>query len=163
MGHRKVKLPLPIRWAIAVSTLFLLFWLAPGLVFWMLMPQHSTDEVARVPSPNGMVDAVVIETNGGATTSYGYEVYLTLPKGQVNDRPVASLYGAERSDHAWGITLQWVSAEKLSVQYLSAKSTQLNEPSPVVGSQRVQVVLESNRPDANAPQGNMVDSARKSP
>ncbi len=29
------------------------------------------DEVARVASPSGKVDAVVVETNGGATTSFG--------------------------------------------------------------------------------------------
>ncbi|XVJ70718.1 MAG: hypothetical protein HEQ39_14670 [Rhizobacter sp.] len=129
----------------------------------MLMHEHSADEVARMPSPNEMVDAVVIETNGGATTSYGYEVYLTAPKKKVKGQPVASLYGATRSDKAWGINLQWVSSEKLSVQYLSAKSTQLNEPNAAIGTQQVHVVLESNRPDPNAPQGSMLDNIRKNP
>ena len=32
----------------------------------------SRDEVARVASPYGGVEAVLIETNGGATTSFGY-------------------------------------------------------------------------------------------
>ena len=34
----------------------------------------SEDEVARVTSPDGRVEAVLIETNGGATTSFGYKV-----------------------------------------------------------------------------------------
>jgi hypothetical protein len=40
----------------------------------------SRDEVARVASPDGRVEAVLIETNGGATTSFGYEVHVVFGK-----------------------------------------------------------------------------------
>src|SRR6267142_6719220 len=69
-----------------------------GLMEW------SFDEVARVPHPNANVDAVLVETNGGATTSFGYEVFI-FPRGQKpkrSDHAVASLYGAGRNDHAYG-------------------------------------------------------------
>jgi len=36
--------------------------------------------VQRATSPDGAVDAVVVEVNGGATTAFVYEVYL-VPKG----------------------------------------------------------------------------------
>ena len=36
----------------------------------------SGDEVARVPAPSAQVDAVLLEWNGGATTSFGYEVFI---------------------------------------------------------------------------------------
>ena len=59
----------------------------------------SRDEVARVGSPDGRVEAVLIETNGGATTSFVYEVHV-VPKGWPASNEVAWLYGAGRSEHA---------------------------------------------------------------
>jgi hypothetical protein len=46
-----------------------------GLIFFVSgchshIPHASADEVARVTSPNGLVDAVLTESNGGATTSF---------------------------------------------------------------------------------------------
>ncbi len=58
--------------------------------------EWSFDEVARASNSNANVDAVLVETNGGATTSFGYEVFV-LPRGQKpkrSDHVVASLYGA---------------------------------------------------------------------
>ena len=43
--------------------------------------EWSFDEVARVLHPQANVDAVLVETNGGATTSFGYEVFV-LSRGQ---------------------------------------------------------------------------------
>ncbi len=40
----------------------------------------SSYQVAHVSSPNGSLEAVLTETNGGATTSFGYEVSVG-PKG----------------------------------------------------------------------------------
>ncbi|HEU4924800.1 MAG TPA: hypothetical protein VFT23_17200 [Burkholderiales bacterium] len=34
------------------------------------------DEVARVPPPDKQLDAVLVESNGGATTSFWYDVYV---------------------------------------------------------------------------------------
>ena len=36
----------------------------------------SKDEVARSAAPSGDVDGIIVETNGGATTSFGYEVHV---------------------------------------------------------------------------------------
>ena len=36
----------------------------------------ARDQVNSAPSPDGEVNAVLFETNGGATTSFGYEVEL---------------------------------------------------------------------------------------
>jgi hypothetical protein len=81
------------------------------------------DEVARVPHPNANVDAVLVETNGGATTSFGYEVFI-FPRGQKprrSDHAVVSLYGAGRSDHAYGANLRWAPNDTLVVEYLDAQ------------------------------------------
>jgi hypothetical protein len=37
-------------------------------------PRVSSYEVGRTASPNGSLEAILTETNGGATTSFGYEV-----------------------------------------------------------------------------------------
>jgi hypothetical protein len=50
--------------------------------------QVSRDEVARVAAPGGQVEAVLVETNGGATTSFGYEVHV-VERGGSPDNEVA--------------------------------------------------------------------------
>ncbi|MBL8397465.1 MAG: hypothetical protein JNL84_04855 [Candidatus Accumulibacter sp.] len=71
-------MPRPLKWILwivgglvsfAVGTVLLLAWFFSGLI-----GEPSKDEVARVVSPSGNIDAVLFETNGGATTSFGYEV-----------------------------------------------------------------------------------------
>jgi hypothetical protein len=42
-----------------------------------LIFRPSYDEIVRVTSPNGKYDAVLFESNGGATTSVSYNVYIT--------------------------------------------------------------------------------------
>ena len=58
---------------LVIGSCLLLFALAiyllPGVLFSLGEP--SRDVVSRVPAPNRAVDALVIETNGGATTSFG--------------------------------------------------------------------------------------------
>jgi hypothetical protein len=82
----------------------------------------SSDEVARVRSPTGRLEAVVIETNGGATTSFGYEVYIVpAGSGTWRGREVASFYGAARNDNAYGVNVRWVTVNSLAIEYLQAR------------------------------------------
>src|ERR1700753_1241865 len=55
--------------------------------------EQSSYEVAHLFSPDGSLEASVTETNGGATTSFGYEVSVGV-KGSKTLTHVASLYGA---------------------------------------------------------------------
>jgi hypothetical protein len=77
-----------------------------GIVFVMLalaacFAGVSRDEVARVTSPDGTVDAVLVEVNGGATTSFGYQVFLVQRGGKRSDpSEVAELYEATRNAQA---------------------------------------------------------------
>jgi hypothetical protein len=66
----------------------------------------SHDEVARTWSPNGQVAAILFEENGGATTSFGYEVELGSKNGS-GQKLVAQLYGAQRNEDAYGANLRW--------------------------------------------------------
>src|SRR5947208_1348029 len=77
--------------------------------------ESSFDEVVRVPSPSSRVDAVLVEGNGDATTSFGYYVYVVTSGKAVSrrDGSVANFYGAVRSDSAYGVDLRWESDDRL--------------------------------------------------
>jgi hypothetical protein len=65
------------------------------------MPNGNRNRLgsARVASPDGRVEAVLVETSGGATTSFGYEVHV-VEKGRPAGDRVAWVYGAGRNAQA---------------------------------------------------------------
>ncbi len=117
----------------------------------------SEDEVARVTSPSGRLDAVLVETNGGATTAFGYYAYL-VPRGKDNRRGilVADLYDAGRSNQAAGANLRWGAPSQLLIEYLTAKQERLTRPSVELGADTVTVSLRSGVLDTTAPSGGML-------
>jgi hypothetical protein len=116
--------------------------------------QPSSYEVTHVTSPNGSLEAVLSETNGGATTSFGYEVSVGS-KGAKTLTHVASLYGAVRNEQAYGVNLSWTGDHALRVQYLRAKAVQNVSKSVTVGGQQVEIELQSGIEDPAAPSGGM--------
>jgi hypothetical protein len=117
----------------------------------------SHDEVARVTSPDGTVDAVLVESNGGATTSFWYDVYL-VPHGQhwIRAQSVAWLYGAARSEQAYGVNLIWRGEETLEAQFSQAAQTRLHQSDVTVARHRIKVVLSPGITDSLAPPGGML-------
>lgn len=115
----------------------------------------SRDEVSRVTSPDGGVDALVFETNCGAPCSFGYEVELGT-KGSRHGEQVASLDGATRNGQAWGVNLKWLGPDKLSVEYLRAEDARLLKQTVVVAGRDVSVSLRSGISDPSAPAGGML-------
>jgi len=122
----------------------------------------SEDEVARVTSPSGRLDAVLVETNGGATTSFGYYAYI-VPHGKTYERGprVADLYAAGRSRRAWGANLRWEGPSQLVIEYLTAQQEKLNRPLAVVGQDTIIVSLRSGVLDTTAPGGGMLYNLEK--
>lgn len=121
--------------------------------------EPSWDEVARAPAPSTAVDAVLIETNGGATTSFGYIVYV-VPRGQPAERTdtqsVARLYGAWRSDSAYGVSLTWQDSTHLSLDYLRARNAELQDSLLTVAGHVIRVSLRAGTTDSAAPSGGML-------
>jgi hypothetical protein len=117
----------------------------------------TSDEVARVRSPAGDVEGVVVEVNGGATTSFRHDVYLA-PVGQNihGSRPVAVLGGASRSKQAYGVNLRWISDRALSVEYFEARTAKTAESSVEVGGREIWVALAPGVLDPAAPRGGML-------
>jgi len=102
------------------------------------------------------MDAVVIETDGGATTGFGYEIHIVRheAKPQRGDE-AASLYDAVRSPSAYGVNLAWLSSDKITVQYDVAKIAKLKRADVDIEGDRITVELQSGKPDPYAPAGGM--------
>jgi hypothetical protein len=123
-------------------------------------PRVSSYEVGRTTSPNGRLEAILTETNGGGTTSFGYEVSIGT-KGASNAQRVASLYGAVRNAQAYGVNLSWTDNHTLRIQYLRAKAVQNVISTVNVNGQQVEVTLQSDIEDPNAPAGGMQYNLQK--
>jgi hypothetical protein len=118
----------------------------------------SWDEVERVRSPDGSRDAVLIERNGGATTSFGYEVFVVPHDAPVSDGAagaVASLYAATRNAQAYGANLRWLAADSVAVEYLRAREALLHDGVLNGRPDRLRVVLRAGVEDPQAPSGGM--------
>lgn len=146
-----------------IGTLIVLFVAMGMLLSWQLpdFMKSSRAEVARVVSPNGKIDAVLIETNGGVTTSFGYEVHVLQHGTQVLASPAAYLYGAVRSRSADGANLKWEAADLLTVEFLTAKTKDLSKPSVSVAGEAVRLSLREGIADFSAPPGGMFYNLRK--
>jgi hypothetical protein len=115
----------------------------------------SRDEVLRLTSPDGRVDALLFEKDCGAPCSFGYEVRLAT-KGSRHGEEVASLVGASRNDNAWGVNLKWSGADELSVEYLRAEDARLLKQTVGIAGHNVKVSLRGGIKDPLAPAGGML-------
>ncbi len=124
----------------------------------------SHDEVSRVASSASGLDAVLVETNGGATTSFGYVVYV-VPRGTKpsDGTEVAWLYGAVRNDQAYGANLKWEGRSQLAVEYRDAREAQVRRPRCIIGSDTVTVLLRNGVTDSGAPAGGMLYNLQRIP
>jgi hypothetical protein len=118
-------------------------------------PTFSNDEVARVSSPDGTMDAVLFESNAGATTSFGYEVQLGA-KGVRTGKSVARFYGAVRNSQAYGVDLRWQRNDTLSIEYLTTKAPPRVQDLVDVNGRAVRIVTHSGVEDRSAPAGGML-------
>src|SRR5438128_4475862 len=118
----------------------------------MLLAGCLGSEDARTTSPSGKVDAVLVEASGGATTSFGYKVFV-VPAGKSTwlNKKAAFLYGATRSEQAYGVNLRWAGPASLTLEYLTAEAEDLLLPNVSVAGEQVRVSLRSGVPDPKAP------------
>jgi hypothetical protein len=122
----------------------------------LLLSSACSDEVARVRSPNGLTDAVLMESGGNATVSPGYDIVLTRAGGSsIWGTNVAGLYAAVRSDSAYGVNLRWPSNDSLRIEFLRAQTVNNFTPSVRIHNQTVFVSLDSGIVDLRASAGSM--------
>ena len=118
----------------------------------------SQDEVARIVSPSGDTEAVVVETNGGATTAFGHNVYVVARgRSTLWGAKVAQFYEASRSKRAAGVNPRWVTPDLLRIEYLDANRDELLPGQPfTVGGRSVRVTLARGVNDPVACAGGML-------
>lgn len=118
----------------------------------------NREEVAWANSPDGLTHAILMETNGGATTSYGYEIELH-PAPHEGEEPVLAgrVYGATRSECAYGVNLRWLSPTELALEFSKADS--LDIPAKVnVGGKAITITAQAGVSDTDAACGGMAVS-----
>ena len=117
----------------------------------------SHDPVARSTSPDGAIDAIVVESNSGATTSFSYDVCLA-PHGAscTAASSLVQLYGATRSDQAYGVNVRWANASLIKVEYLEAQRVKVLHPTTAILDRTVTVALQPGIIDPSAPPGGML-------
>jgi len=123
-----------------------------------LFGEPSREEVAWDNAPDGRKHAILYETNGGATTSLGYIVELhSAPHDGTAPVNAGKLYGAARSECAYGVDLHWLTPSTLALRFASAR--QLKVPSSVtVDGRKIQLVTQAGRVNNAAPCGGMAAS-----
>lgn len=93
------------RHALQLLTIAIVLLMMVGCLPW------ASEEVERVTSPDSVVDAVVIQSDAGATTPFVDEVYI-VPKGG-KPTGTALLTG----DHLIGLELKWLEPKFLEIRY----------------------------------------------
>lgn len=80
---------------------------------------HVIDEqeIERIESPDGKVDAVLIVKNGGATTSLTYEVFI-VPRGGVVRKKSLPVFIA---DKVINLRAKWLRAKLIEISYTDAR------------------------------------------
>jgi len=121
----------------------------------------SRDEVSRVSSPDGRIEAVLFEKNGGATTSFSYDVAVSDANHKA-EKTVAWLYGALRNRSAFGASLRWNGNNELVVEFYESREKHLIEPTLQIAGRTLSVVLRNGVVDSGAPPGGMYFNVQKS-
>lgn len=117
----------------------------------------ARDEVARVRSPSGRLDAVLVETNGGVGTDFGYLAYAVRSGRHAPSRgEVAWLSVAVRNQRAYGANLRWVGPTSLTIEYQDAHAAERRLAQALVGPDTIAIALRAGVVDSFAPPGGML-------
>jgi len=109
----------------------------------------STTEVRRVTSPDGRVDAILLESDCGAPCDPLYGVNLA-PKGIDGGEKVAWLDAALVNKQTWGANLKWLGSDRLSIEYLRADHTKLLKQRVDIAGDSITVSLRAGVDDRQA-------------
>jgi hypothetical protein len=130
----------------------------------LLISCVSRNEVSRVPSPNGALDAVLIQSNNAANTAFAYDVYVVKRGATLGRSPaVMVLDGALRGNDAYGVSLRWIDSSDLAVEYLAARKVTLTSGSVHVEDTDIRITPRSGVSDPSALPGGMPANSRRAP
>src|SRR5580700_3048453 len=119
---------LPLR-ALSLITLAVVGALAAFIVY---VPSITSQEVGRVSSPDGTVDAVLLEVPRDAAGMRSYKVCLRRPNGLPTAaaacKEIVYLAGVSTSDVSQPVKLVWTAPRQLEVRYATATSVHIYKP-----------------------------------
>ncbi len=120
--------------------------------------EPSRVDVLSVVSLDRDFTASVTEVNGGATTSFGYVIKVKNKNQNSSATEVANLYGAVRSDCAFGVDLEWQPNNVLLIKYLEAKNVTFPANKIQIDDQTVIIKLIAGISNKSAPCGGMEEN-----
>ena len=132
------------------------------LLAWCLLLSTCVSEVvvARTTSPDGRVVATVTEVDAGATVDFAYDVRVFRNWPWHWDYSVARLYGAVRSECAYGVDLKWIGSDTLMISYKEAKDADIKKSIDLIG-RTIKIVHRPGVDTSSVPCGAMeADGAR---
>ena len=108
---------------------------------WSPTGDVSFEERAWANAPDGRTHAILTETNGGATTAFGYLVDLH-PSDHQGEKPVrvADLYRVS-SNCEYGLDMEWIDANTLALRFDTAAQMKIAKAA-LVGGKRIRVVVK---------------------
>lgn len=120
-------------------------------------------EIQRAPSPDGKLDAVVVEDGGDATTGLFHDVFIvqhgaSLPHWKKD--VVAVLEWPYRNDSTVGETPRWRGNDTLAIEFQRATRQRLARPEVRGPNGPVTVVLARGVVDSASPAGSRVARPR---
>jgi hypothetical protein len=83
--------------------------------FFYAMGQYTDKEIGRFPNLKGSIEAVVVERNGGATTTFVTLIYIVPRGAKPKDDPHFL------ADYVTGLEVQWLSDDKVLVRADNAR------------------------------------------
>ena len=124
------------------------------LAAWLLSACNITGGVSRAErawaaSPDGRTHAILIETNGGATTAFGYLVQLHPSDHRQEPVQVASFYKVE-SYCEYGLAMHWRDATTLVLGIGSAGQMHADR-SANIGGKDIRVIVQTGVGDSPDP------------
>jgi hypothetical protein len=105
---------------------------------------EAQTEVSRLTSPDSHVDAILVEVNAGATTSYYYEVYIA-PRGQKPGASKDAVLVIVAAGDLRDLVMTWRQPKLVQISYkhgwIRAFTNRWSEVSTVGGSYVVELKL----------------------
>ncbi len=104
-----------------LGTLALALTLLPACI--NIAGEYHYEEIQRVKSPDGIVDAVLVRGAGGATTGFSFSVFLVPSGTSFNEK--APAFEKDRAvfseDHHDGLQLVWQKPKFLEIRFAKAR------------------------------------------
>jgi hypothetical protein len=81
------------------------------------------EELQRVKSPDGVVDAVLVRGDGGATTGFAFAVFLVRSGTAFDEKaaPFEQDRAVFKTDHHEGLQLVWTKPQFLEIRFAKAR------------------------------------------